>query len=169
MLKATLPPVRRALPILVGLVLVAGGLLGLLTLFNDRDSAGLSSEPAQGPGVREEQPGDPPTSGEVGGTKLEGEGTVSDAVLVDALAIGNVALVYGGAQPPPELVALRDDAIGPFDTGLAAAGQMVFLVRRPGIDGVQALAWQRRLETADPADPLLREFIDAWLGKGRGD
>ena len=89
-------------------------------------------------------------------------------MLVRALATGDVALVYGTAKPPPELTRLREDATGPFDPELAAAGQMVFLVRRKGVDGIQALAWKRRLEVDSPADPRLREFIDAWLGKGRG-
>jgi hypothetical protein len=31
---------------------------------------------------------------------------------------------------------------------------------------VIALAWRRRLRTADPADPRLRDFVDAWLGQG---
>ena len=45
---------------------------------------------------------------------------------------------------------------------------MAFLVRRKGVDGIQALAWKRRLQVDGPTDPRLREFIDVWLGKGRG-
>jgi hypothetical protein len=161
--------VRRALPVLIGIVIVAAGLLGLLALFNNRDTADVSAGPAQGPGVLEQQPGDPPTSGTPGDARLQREGAVQDAVLLRALSIGNVALVYGTPEPPPELVRLRDDATGSFDPELAAAGQMAFFVRRPGIEGVQALAWMRRLETDDPADPQLRQFIDTWLGKGQGN
>lgn len=159
---------RRLLPILVGAVIVVAGLIGLLSIFNGRDSAGVETGDApQGPGVLETTPGDPPTSGDAGDGALRAEGNVDDASLVAALAQGNVALVYGTPEPPPALEQLRDDAAGPFDAGLAAVGQTAFLVRRPGVDGIQALAWQRRLTVSDPADPELTAFIDAWLGKGR--
>ena len=159
---------RRVLPVLLGIVIVVGGLFGLLTLFNDRDSAGIGDgATAAGPGVFEEQPGDPPTSGEPSGKAPVREGALADGAIVSALALGNVVLVYGAPKPPPELVRMRSEATGAFDAGLAAAGQMALLVRRPGVEGVQALAWQRRLETADAADPQLRDFVDFWLGKGR--
>ena len=163
----TLPGVRRLLPVLVGLVLVGGGLYGLLTYFAKDSDVPIT----RGPGTLEDSgsPGDPPTSGTPGAASLTGEGDVDDPALLEALSIGDVALVYGSAKPPPALVQLRDDATGAFDPELAAAGQMAFLVRRAGVKGVQALAWQRRLEVDDPGDPQLREFIDAWLGKGRGD
>lgn len=159
---------RRVLPVLLGVVVVAAGLIGLLAVFQERDSgeiAGGSGAP-QGPGVAETAPGDPPTSGTPGGN-LQREGAVPDPVLIRALATGDVALVYGTSQPPPELERLREEATGPFDPELAAAGQMALLVRREGVSGIQALAWKRRLEVDSPADPRLREFIDAWLGKGR--
>ena len=161
--------VRRLLPVIIGVVIVAAGLFGLLLLFNGRDSAGVSAGAPAGPGVLEKQPGDPPTSGEPGEANLQAEGEVSDDVLVAALARGDVALVYGTPKPPPELVTLQEDATGPFDPELAAAGQMAFFVRRRGIEGVQALAWKRRLEVQSPADPQLREFVDAWVGRGAGD
>lgn len=159
---------RRLLPVLVGLVLVAGGIYGLLTIFSNRDSSEIGTT-TQGPGTLETEPGDPPTSGTPGNGNLTAEGDVEDPALLAALAIGDVALVYGTAKPPPELVRLREDATGGFDPELAAAGQMAFLVRRPGVQGIQALAWQRRLEAEQPGDPQLRAFIDAWLGKGRGN
>ena len=158
---------RRLIPVLVGIVLVVAGLIGLLAVFHNRDSAELKAETVQGPGTYEKAPGDPPTSGTPGGN-LQRERDVPDPVLVKALSLGDVALVYGTAQPPPELVQMRDDATGPFDPELAAAGQMAFLVRRPGTTGVQALAWQRRLIVPSAADPRLREFVDTWLGKGQG-
>jgi Protein of unknown function (DUF3105) len=162
-------PVRRVLPVLVGIVLVGAGLFGLLAVFHGRDSADLSAgtqNPA-GPGTAETAPGDPPTSGTPGGN-LRHERAVADPALVRALANGDVALVYGNPTPPAALVQLRDDATGPFDPELAAAGQMAFLVHRDGVSGVQALAWKRRLRVDAVDDPRIREFIDAWLGKGRG-
>jgi hypothetical protein len=158
---------RRLLPVLVGIVLVGGGLVGLLAIFHDRDEADLSAQTVQGPGVLETDPGDPPTSGAPGGN-LQREREVPDPELLRALATGDVALVYGTAQPPDELVRLRDDATGPFDPELAAAGQMAFLVHRRGVTGIEALAWKRRLSVPTAADPRLREFIDTWLGKGEG-
>ena len=55
---------------------------------------------------------------------------------------------------------------GPFDAELAAAGQAVILAPRPGVGGVIALAWRRKLETDSPADPKLREFVEAYLAQG---
>lgn len=158
---------RRLLPVLVGIVIVVGGGLALLQLFNSRDSGEVGAGAApEGPGVLETEPGDPPTSGEPGAARLRAEGDVPDDALVAGLAAGNVALVYGSAQPPAALERLRDETSGPFDPELAAGGLSVFLVRRPGVQGVQALAWQRRLEVADASDPQLTEFVDAWLGQG---
>lgn len=159
---------RRLIPILAGIVLVGGGLYGLLKIFENRDSGGLESQTVQAVGALESEPGDPPTSGKPGGN-LQREGEVPDPVLLRALATGDVALVYGTAKPPAELVQLRDDATGPFDPELAAAGQMAFLVHRKGVTGIEALAWKRRLSVPSAADPRLREFIDTWLGKGQGN
>lgn len=164
--------VRRLAPVLVGLLLVAGGIYGLLALFSGRDSSQLSAPAAaQGPGTLENEDGggSPPTAGSPGGGSLTGEIDVSDPALLHALAIGDVAFAYDAAKPPPALVRLRDDITGPFDPELAAAGQMVFLVRFKGVEGVEALAWRRRYRAAGPADPQLRAFVEAWLGKGRGN
>jgi hypothetical protein len=158
---------RRVLPVLVGIVIVGAGLFGLLALFHDRDSAELSAQTAKGLGLLETEPGDPPTSGTPGGNVQE-EGAVADPQLIKALSLGDVVLVYGSKEPPAALTQLRDDATGPFEPELAAAGLMAVLVHRDGIQGVQALAWKRRLEVPGPSDPRLREFIDTWLGKGAG-
>jgi hypothetical protein len=76
--------------------------------------------------------------------------------------------VHPGDRAPAALRRLQEDVSGPFDAELAAAGQMVVLTRWPGADGVQALAWRRRLVASGPADPQLRAFAEAWLGQGRG-
>jgi hypothetical protein len=75
-------------------------------------------------------------------------------------------LVYGTRKPPPGLAQLRDEVTGPFDPELAAAGQMAVLVRREGVEGIEALAWKRRLKVDAADDPDLRAFIEDWLGQG---
>lgn len=164
---------RRLIPVLVGLVLVAGGIYGLLRVFSGRDSSQLSApSSAQGPGTLEAEDGgggSPPTAGTPGTGSLTREVEVPEPILLHALAIGDVAFAYDARKPPAALVRLRDDLTGPFDPELAAAGQMAFLVRVEGVRGVQALAWRRRFQAGGPADPQLRAFVDAWLGKGRGN
>ena len=75
-------------------------------------------------------------------------------------------IAYDADDPPPALVQLQEDTAGPFDAELAAAGQAVILARRPGVGGVVALAWRRKLATDAPADPKLHEFVEAYLGQG---
>lgn len=172
---------RRVIPVLVGLVIVAAGIYGLQQFFGGAGSAELSTGSTTGPGTLEDDLGDehraeagaeesspPPTSGPHEQRNLTKETTVTDAELLHALEIGDVALVYGSPKPPAGLARLRDDATGAFDPELAAAGQTAFLVRRRGVEGIQALAWRHRIEVQDASDPKLREFVDAWLGKGAG-
>ena len=159
---------RRVLPVLVGTVIVLAGLVAVLVVVTGRDSGELSSPTAEGPGAFEAtSEGDPPTSGTHAQRNVTNEDEVDDDQLLTALELGDVVLVYPQERPPQPLVQLQRDLTGPFDAELAAAGQMVVLVRRPDVDGIQALAWQRRLEVSDPADPALREFAEAWLGQGR--
>ncbi|MGI8623472.1 MAG: hypothetical protein ACR2NB_08295 [Solirubrobacteraceae bacterium] len=163
---------RRLAPALLGLILVAAGIYGLLAVFSHRDSSQLRTDAAaQAPGRLEplDAGGSPPTSGSVGADPLTREIAVSDPVLLRALALGDVAFVYDAPRPPAALRRLRDDVTGPFDPELSAAGQMAFLVRRRGVRGIEALAWRRRYRASGPDDPQLRAFVDAWLGKGRGN
>ena len=51
---------------------------------------------------------------------------------------------------------------------MAAAGQQVNLARREGVGPVTAAAWRRLLRVDDPSDPRLREFAEAWIGRGAG-
>ena len=175
---------RRALPVLIGVAVVVAGLIALLSYFQGRDDAGVAGAPGvQGPGALEadrgaaHRPGaaageravPPPTSGPHEERNVTSERDVDDAALLHALELGDVVIAYPNARPPAALRALQREVSGAFDAELAAAGQMVVLVRRPGLDGVHALAWRRRLEASDAQDRRLRDFAEAWLGQGRGN
>jgi hypothetical protein len=175
----------RRIGIIVAVVIVAAaGCVGLISLLASRDSSQVAG--TTGPGTLEADrgadvvgadspdtpvsaPADPPTSGPHKAAAVTKDQTaLSDDQLLTALRQGNVVLAYGDDEPPAELVALQNDVSGAFDPSLAAAGQTVILDHRPGIDGVVALAWRRKLAAAAPTDPRLREFAEAWLGQGPG-
>lgn len=166
---------------LAGLVLVAGAVAALLLFFAGRDDAGVSGP--QGPGLvlldrgaRHISPAErrsvrydsePPVSGPHVPVAVRRDATaLSDDQILHALELGDVVLVYGTRKPPAPLRALANDVAGPFDPALAQAGQAMILARRPGTRGVLALAWTRLLRVSSPADPSLRVFADAWLGRG---
>jgi hypothetical protein len=151
--------------------LAAAACVALIFVLTSRDPSGVST--ASGPGTLEPDRGDRrpagdlPTSGahRVVGVRRDG-GPLSDDQLLTALAAGNVVLAFDG--PPAELRRLQRSTAGPFTPDLAAAGQAVILDRRPGQAGVVALAWRRRLRVADASDSRLEDFVNAWLGQGRG-
>ena len=164
-----------ALAIAVGVIsLLSGGLLG------GRDNPGVSTQ--QGPGVAYRDQGDahlpagaadpaydsdPPTSGAHVLAPVTRDGaTLSDDQLLTALGAGDVVLLYGTPQPPPGLAALATAVSGPFSPALAAGGGTALLARRPGVDGVIALAWTRMLRVSANDDAALRAFAQFWLGRG---
>jgi hypothetical protein len=109
----------------------------------------------------------PPTSGpHVPVPVPANERALSDDQILGALAAGDVVILYSTPSPPPGLLALGDSIAGPFSPALAAAGDAVVLARRAGTRGLLALAWTRLLSVAGPSDPLLRQFIQDWLGRG---
>jgi hypothetical protein len=170
-----LSPVRRLLPVLLGLLLVLGGIYGLMTVFSGRDDAGIEEEASAGPGTLEpastDRPsgsGRPPTSGTFERRNVTRQGRIRPDELLTALAQGNVVILRAGGPAPAALTGLQEEVSGPFDPELAAAGQMIVLATWPGLDGIQALAWRRRLNASGPDDPRLRAFAEAWLGQGRG-
>jgi hypothetical protein len=111
--------------------------------------------------------GDPPTSGPHRPRLVSRDGVpLNDDQLLQALELGDVVLAYDPKTPDAALRRLQRDVSGPFDPELAAAGQMVILDPRPGVEGVVALAWRRRLRTPSATDPRLRAFAEAWLGQG---
>jgi hypothetical protein len=143
-----------------------GGPSGPGTLEPDRGSERLGAAAPQTPASA---PDDPPTSGPHRAEPIARDATeLSDDQLLEALQLGNVVLAYAGEQPPEALVTVQREVSGAFDPSLAAAGQSVILARRPGVSGVMALAWRRKLVASDVSDPQLREFAEAWLGQGPG-
>ena len=89
-----------------------------------------------------------------------------DNQLLQALALGDVVVLYGTRTPPPGLRALADSVAAPFSPALAAAGQAVILARRPALTGLIGLAWTRLVHVRSCDDPQLRSFILFWLGRG---
>ena len=160
---------RRVGLVAVGVVLAVAGLIALALAFNARDDAGLSGA-AQGPGeLQPESGGEWPTSGEHAEALVTRDRQeLSDDQILTALEDGNVVILYGGARPAPALVQLQEELAGPFDAEVAAAGQSVILARREGAGDATALAW-RHVLAAPPSSPELREFAEAWLGRGLGN
>jgi hypothetical protein len=168
-------------------VAIAGG-IGLLLFFVARDDArvdkGAKPEEVKGPGqafpdlgakhvppAQRGQAGynsDPPTSGpHVLEPVRRDEIVLTTDQVLHALQLGNVVLEYGSGAPPPGLKALAEEVSGgPFEPALVQAGQLVILARRPGTNGVVALAWRHLLRAPAADDPELRRFAEFWLGRG---
>lgn len=109
---------------------------------------------------------DPPTSGpHVPVPVTTDQTTLTDDQLLQALEVGDVVIMYGGLRPPPGLRQLASTA-GSFTPALAAAGQAVILARLPGTVGLIGLAWTRMVRVSAPNDPLLKQFVQVWLGHG---
>ena len=173
---------RRLLVLVLGAVLVTGGVLVLLLAFSARDDAGVGAGTPAGPGQLQKALGsrhleptqhvplegltDPPTSGAHHDRLPTAEGRLSPDEILHSLELGDVILFYDARRPPAALRSLQREVSGPFDSEVAAAGQQVILARRPGAGAVTAAAWRRLLRTDDPADPRLREFAEAWIGRG---
>lgn len=165
-----------ALAIAIAIIaLLSGGLLA------GRDNPGISGVsdglgyqyPDQGNAIlkpgqpRPQYDSRPPTSGAHRSVPVSrDEAILSDDQLLEALAAGNVVLMYGTDRPPPDLLRLADNVGAPFTPALAAGGQAVILARRPGTDGILALAWTRLIHVRSGSDPQLRSFVLFWLGHG---
>jgi Protein of unknown function (DUF3105) len=141
---------------------VGGGSVGPGTAFKDLGDAYLPPNRLQPP-----YNSDPPTSGaHVPEAVTRDDRPLDDNQLLQALSLGNVVIMYGGKGPPQGLRALIAQLGDTFTPALTATGQAVILAPRPGTSGLIALAWTRMLRVGSPADPLLRRFIEFWLGKG---
>ena len=173
--------VERIAIVLASLVLSIGLIVLLSGFFAGRDQAGVSGT-GSGPGqtftdlghgtLRPGQPrpyydSDPPTSGaHVPAAVLRDQAPLTDDQLLSALQVGDVVIVYGGSRPPDGLEQFARSAAPPFTPTLAATGNAVILVPRPGTAGIVALGWAHLLRVRDPSDPALREFVGFWLGRG---
>ena len=159
----------RAAAVVAGVVVAVAGLIALALAFSARDDPGLATAP-EGPGeLQPEGGGAWPTSGpHEPALVTRDRRELSDDQILTALEAGNVVIVYEAAEPPDELVRIQREVAGPFDAEVAVAGQAVILARREGAGPATALAWRRVLEADDPADPRLREFAEAWIGRGVG-
>ena len=157
--------------------MAVAALIGLVLFLGSRDDSQLSAAPS-GPGelqpdhgARHGEPAqdtaEPPTSGthEPQLVTRDRRELTPDQI-IHALELGNVIVLYEGAEPAPALVRLQEEMSGPFDAELAAAGQAIILARRAGAGPATALAWRRLLRVDDPSDPALREFAESWLGVG---
>jgi Protein of unknown function (DUF3105) len=165
------------LRIAAGVLLAVAGLIVLVLVLGARDDPEVAGAPA-GPGELQPDRGsghgsaasvdDPwPTSGPHREELITRDRRrLSDDQILHALELGNVVILYDRLDPALER--LQDDVAGPFDAELAAAGQAVILARRDGAGPAAALAWRRVYEAADPGDPGLQEFAEAWLGRGLG-
>lgn len=168
--------VAASLAIAIGVIaLLSGGLLA------GHDAPGISGS-GSGPGVAFRDQGDvrlkpgepppvydsnPPTSGpHLPEAVGRDRGRLNDNQLLQALATGDVVLMYGTRIPPPGLAAVANAVAPPFTLALAASGQAVILAYRPGTSGVTALAWTHMLRAGSAADPSLRAFAQFWLGRG---
>ena len=80
--------------------------------------------------------------------------------LEDAVARGNVVILYRQARPPDGVRALREGA-GPE---LRQDGLAVLLEREPTLAAPLAAVSADRIQTANDADGL-REFVDYHLGR----
>lgn len=170
--------VAASLAIAIGVIaLLSGGLLA------GRDSPGVAGAHA-GPGtaftdqghglLRPGQPrpaydSNPPTSGpHLPAAVTRDAVALSDDQLLQALASGDVVLMYGTRTPPAGLRALAGSTAPPFTPTLAASGQAVVLSWRRGLSGVTGLAWGHMWRAAAASDPGLRSFVQFWLGRGAG-
>jgi Protein of unknown function (DUF3105) len=168
---------RRLGLVAAGVLVAVAGLIALTLAFNSRDDPELAQAPV-GPGevqpdrgsghaapaqVTDEWPTSGPHREEL---VTRDRRRLSDDQILHALELGNVVILYDGPDPGTPLMRVQEDVAGPFDAELAAAGQAVILVRRDGAGQATALAWRRVYQPGDPSDRGLREFTEAWLGRG---
>lgn len=131
---------RSVILSLVAVVVAVVGVAAVAALLAARDDATVT--PSAGPGA----------------TRPEGATPQVDD--------GNVVLLYGDERLTRRLRALALEVGGPPDGPLVAAGQAVLVRRRPGLRvPVVAVSASHRLDAGGPDDPVLRPFVEYWLGR----
>ena len=135
---------RRAGVLGIAVLVALLGTVALIAFFQSRDDAELSGGGGSKPGV--EAPDE------------------TDAELMR----GNVLLTY---REPADEKGLQEIALevngGPLQPELRDAGAAVLIRRVKGQgERIVAHAYKRRLAAQTPQDPVLREFIEAFLGQG---
>jgi hypothetical protein len=172
---------ERLAILLASLALSVGLIIALSGFFAGRDQAGVSGA-ASGPGqaftdlghaaLRPGQPrpaydSNPPTSGAHVAEAIPRPGAPLNVdELLSALQVGDVVILYGGSRPPAGLEQFARTVAPPFTSELAATGDALILARRPGTQGILALAWAHMLRVPRASDPALRDFVGFWLGRG---
>jgi hypothetical protein len=166
---------RRVGLVAAGVLVAVAGLIALAVAFNARDDPEVASAPS-GPGELQPDRGSGhdavanvtdefPTSGPHREEPVTRDRRrLTDDQILHALELGNVVILYDGPAPTQ----VQEEVAGPFDAEVARAGQAVILARRDGAGPATALAWRHVYRAADPSDPGLREFAEAWLGRGLG-
>ena len=156
---------RRVLGGLLVVVLSLAAVIGLVLVLQSRDDAQVGSAGGPGAKVAERCPAHP-------ASVTRDRRRLSAAQIQTALAQGNIVILYP-VRPLAELrQTLGRGGIEGHDQGgaeVAAAGQQVILAESGASAGYEARAWGRRLAVETPQDPRLREFADAWLGRGAPD
>jgi hypothetical protein len=179
--KSATTVLERVAIVVASLVLSIGLIAVLSGFFAGRDAAGVSGPATQiGQQFRDLghahlQPGqprpaynsDPPTSGaHIPEPILLDRNVLNDDQLLEALEVGDVVIMYGTGKPPPALAQFARSLGGRFSPALAASGQAVVLAKRPGTEGLIALAWTRLLSVKSARAPELAQFVSEWLGRG---
>ncbi len=174
--------VERIIVLFAGIVLAVLLIALLSGYFTSHDQPAVADGP--GPGLQFASQGDqlipkgsieplydsdPPTSGPHVLSAIRRDGArLSNDQILSALSLGDVLFLYGSRQPPRGLLALATRLSGPFTRSLAASGLAVVLARRPGVEGVLALAWTRMLRSRTVDRGALTQFAQDWLGHGAG-
>jgi hypothetical protein len=109
----------------------------------------------------------PPTSGaHVPDIPSADGGELTNDQLLEVLELGDIVIMYGSPTPPPGLQALARQVAPPFNPALVATGAELIFARRPGTKGLIGLAWAHMIRTPSAADPMLKVFVQYWLGRG---
>lgn len=154
----------RVLPAVLAVVAIVGVLAVVLVVARGRDDPGLGGDATGGTpaaDIPDRTPGSAPARDGV---------ALSRSQWTFLVGRDNVVVSYRDGQSATALRALQREVAGPYRPALATAGQAVVLDRSPDRagDGVQARGKASSFTTSDPADPALRDYVEAALGGAAG-